>query len=69
MNERCAGCEVEEKLKNLQVLRHIMVARQKNRGATEEETFGAHDDGTGKSMHFKEQQAENRAADKNIRRT
>ena len=47
MDSRCADCKIEEKLRNLQVLRHIMRAREKERSA-------AHDDMTGKSGDLKE---------------
>lgn len=48
MDERCPGCdcEIEEKLRNLQVLRHIMMTKKKEYEETRKERCAAHDDKT-----------------------
>lgn len=53
MNKRCAGCKIEEKLRNLQVLRHIMLTREKGCGAIEKERCTAHDNEIRKRTNLK----------------
>lgn len=47
MDERCPGCEVKEKLKNLQVLRHIMSVKEKGSRAIGEKKRAVSDDKKG----------------------
>jgi hypothetical protein len=44
MDGRCPDCTVKEKLKNLQVLRHVMAAREKGSGVIERKRCTVHDD-------------------------
>lgn len=53
MNERCAGCKIEEKLKNLQVLRHVILATGKGHETMEEESCSAHDNEIRKRTNLK----------------
>jgi len=57
MKGRCADCKIKEKLRNLQVLCHIMRAREKERCA-------AHDEGS----DLKKRPPENNAGEATIRR-
>jgi hypothetical protein len=67
MNERCTGCEVEEKLKNLQALRYIVLTREKRCGAIEKERSTGHDDKTGESIGLGKHQPESTADGKVIK--
>jgi hypothetical protein len=44
MDGKCPDCAVEEKLRNLQVLRHVMAAREKGSGVIERRKMLVHDD-------------------------
>ena len=44
MDGRCPDCAVEEKLRNLQVLRHVTAAREKGSGVIERKRCTVHDD-------------------------
>jgi hypothetical protein len=43
MDKRCDDCKVEDKLRNLLVLRHVILARKYGRDTIEEENCTAHD--------------------------